>query len=155
MIFRTNQQLHQQRWHWDGWMDSTNKYGNIYPWHYNSCHYSLSQLPNQCLFSSLHISYFIISQSSQQWSNARWATWRSLSRILLAPTAMVTLLQMEGEIDQISEQTNIANKNTKEAQNSMKLLYRYDFFCRTPTAIAPGCDVAKIYEKVVLSSISK
>ena len=61
---------------------------------------------------------------------------------------MVTLLQMEGEIDQISEQTNIANKNTKEAQNSLKLLYRYDFFGRTPTAIAPGCDVAKIYEKV-------
>ena len=36
----------------------------------------------------------------------------------------------------------------------MKLLYRYDFFARTPTAIAPGCDVAKIYEKVVLSLIT-
>ena len=67
---------------------------------------------------------------------------------------MVTLLQMEGEIDQISEQTNIANKNTKEAQNSLKLLTYMIILARTPTAIAPGCDVAKIYEKVVLSLIT-
>ena len=57
---------------------------------------------------------------------------------------MVTLLQMEGEIDQISEQT----KTQKKHKIQWNCFTNMIFFGRTPTAIAPGCDVAKIYEKV-------
>ena len=44
-------------------------------------------------------------------------------------------------------------KNTKDGDHQEKQvpmdLQTEIYICRTPTGIAPGCDVAKIYEKVV------
>ena len=103
-------------------------------------------------------------QVNHQWSNAQWPKTQNL----LSPTPrqrmqMVISQRMEGNrhfirlscvINQIchvkySACSNVLYLDMTPDQNSQCKCYTMvNFYFRTPTAITPGCDVAKIYEKV-------
>ena len=132
-------------------MDSTNKYGNIYPSHLNSYHYSSSQVPNKCLFFHNHIIHITLDLSPRTASSGPMLDGQRGSHF---PKYCWHRQQWWPYYRWRVRLTRSANKQTSQTKTQKKHKIHWNcfidmiFFGRTPTAIAPGCDVAKIYEKV-------